>query len=273
MQHIASEQALQAASRELLSTAATLDEGALSTLAAELASVTRLLRREVALRRTLSETTTSVDTRAGIMSRLLTGQVSDPARHMVDVVVRQNWATGVDLRDGLNRLSRIALFLRAERTGELDEVEDELFRFGRIVDGTPELSVLLDDPTADGAARAGLVERLLDGRAHPMTVELLMDLARDAGVRSFHAGVRELIDQAALRSDKIVAVVHSAIELTAAEFDRLVAGLQRIYSRPMAVHVLVDPKLGGGLRVRVGDEVIDGSMAGRLADLRRRMAG
>ena len=273
MQHIASEQALQAATRELLSTAATLDDDGLSTMAAELASVTRLLRREVALRRTLSETTTSVDTRAGIMSRLLTGQVGDPARHIVDVVVRQNWATGADLRDGLDRLSRIALFLRAERVGELDEVEDELFRFGRIVDGNPQLSVLLDDPTADGAARGGLVERLLAGRAHPMTMELLMDLARDTGGRSFSSGVRELIEQAALRSDKIVAVVTSAIELHPDELSRLTAGLRRVYSRPVAVHVLVDPRLGGGLRVRIGDEVIDGSMAGRLDELRRRMVG
>ncbi len=86
---------------------------------------------------------------------------------VVDFAVRQDWASGHDLRDGVERLGRTAMFLRAERAGELDEVEDQLFRFGRIIDGTPELSVLLDDPAIGGAARASLVRRLLTHRANP----------------------------------------------------------------------------------------------------------
>ena len=61
----------------------------------------------------------------------------------------------------MRRVSRTAMFLRAERTGELDDVEDQLFRFARIVDAHPDLSVILDDPTADPAARSALVDRLL----------------------------------------------------------------------------------------------------------------
>ena len=65
----------------------------------------------------------------------------------------------------------------------------------------------------------------------------------------------------------------SASELSDEQKTQLGAKLNGIYNRPIALHVEIDPKLGGGLVVRVGDEVIDGSTAGRIDALRRRLAG
>ncbi|GGM18015.1 F0F1 ATP synthase subunit delta [Nakamurella endophytica] len=273
MEHIASRQSLEDSTRRLLSVAAPLDDAGLEQLGGELAAVGGLLHRETALRRTLSETTTPMETRVGIMDRLLAGKVSQPTRTLVDHVLRQPWASGADLRDGFDRLGRTAMFLRAERLGELDDVEDQLFRFGRIIAASPELSVVLDDPTVTGPARAQLVRRLLEGRAHPLTVQLLTALAREPGGRSYLHGVRELVDQAAERRDKVVAVVQTAVALTAEDRSRLVAALGRIYGRAVTTHEMVVPALQGGIRVLVQDEVIDGSVAGRLDGLRRRLAG
>ncbi len=272
MEHIASKQALAESSAKLLTQAATLDDTGLGALGADLGGVGGLLHREPALRRTLSEATTDVEHRAGLMASLLTGKVGQPAAAIIDFVLRQAWATGRDLADAFVQLGRTAMFLRAERAGELDEVEDELFRFGRILDGSPELSVILDDPITTGEARASLVGRLLDGRAHQLTTDLLGQLALDPGARSFSHGVQDIVVQAAERKDKIVATVESATSLTIEQTSRLTAALTRIYGRPVSVHVLLQPELAGGIKVRVGDEVIDGSVAGRLADLRRRMA-
>lgn len=272
MEHIASTQALAAASGTLLLQAATLDDTGLGVLGSDLAGVGSLLSQNPVLRRTLSEATTDVDHRAGVMRSLLAGKVGGPAAAIVDFTVRQSWATGRDLADGLVRLGRTAMFLRAERSGELDEVEDQLFRFGRIIDGAPGLSVILDDPTTPGPARASLVARLLDGRAHRLTSELLAQLATDPGSRSFTHGVGEIVSQAAERKDKVVATVHSATTLTIEQTSRLTAALAKMYGRPVSVHVLVEPALQGGILVRVGDEVIDGSVTGRLDALRRRLA-
>jgi F-type H+-transporting ATPase subunit delta len=273
MDHIASTAALAAASGTLMMQAATLDDTGLGALGADLAGVGALLSQNPILRRTLSEVTTDVDHRAGVMKALLAGKVGQPAAVIVDFTVRQSWATGRDLADGLVRLGRTAMFLRAERSGELDEVEDQLFRFGRIVDGNPALSVILDDPTTPGHARAALVERLLAGRAHALTTELLAQLADDPGRRSFTYGVAEIVTQAAQRKDKVVATVRSATTLDIEQTSRLTAALAKIYGRPVSVHVLIEPGLQGGITVRVGDEVIDGSVAGRLDALRRRLAG
>jgi F-type H+-transporting ATPase subunit delta len=273
MQHIASRESLIATNEYLLSSAEGLDDQALAALGFELESVADLMLTQVPLRRTLSENTLSEDARAHIAGRLLSGKIGEPALGVVQFAVRQHWSSSRDLQEAIRRVSRTAMFRKAERTGELDEVEDQLFRFSRIVDASPELSVILDDPTADPAARSALVDRLLTGRAHPLVTELVDALARDTAGRSFTHGVRELVDQAAQRREKIVAIVKTARALTAEQTTRLVSALGRIYGREVSAHVEVDPAVIGGIRVQVGDEVIDGTVAGRLEDLRRRMAG
>jgi len=273
IQHIASREALEATNRRLLEVSEPLDGEGLAALGSDLDGVSDLLLVQVPLRRTLSENTLSPDARAGIVERLLGGKIGAPALDVVAFAVRLKWSSSRNLQDALRRLSRTAMFRRAERTGELDEVEDQLFRFGRIVDASPELSVILDDPTADPAARSALVHRLLAGRAHPLVTELVDALARDTAGRSFTHGVRELLDQAAQRRDKIVAFVRTARPLTDEQQARLGASLARVYGREVTTHVEVQPELLGGVRVQVGDEVIDGTVAGRLDGLRRTMAG
>lgn len=272
MQHIASQAALESSTSRLLTLAAPLDEGRLGALGGELEGVAALLAGAPPLRRLLSETTTSADDRARLLTGLLADKVSPATISVIDHAVRQPWATGHDLTDGIRRLGRTALFLGAERSGELDEVEDQLFRFERVVDAHPDLSLLLDDPATDDEGRAQVVSRLLSDKAHPLTVDLLTALARDTGGASFSHGVTELIEQAAQRRDKIVAVVHAAVPLSDEQIERLRAALRRIYSRDVSVHVFVDDTVGGGLRVKVGDEVIDGTVAGRLEALRRTLA-
>jgi len=273
IQHIASRDALEATNQHLLEVSEPLGGVGLAALGSELDGVSDLLLSQVPLRRTLSENTLSPDVRAGIVERLLTGKIGAPALDVVTFAVRQKWSSSRDLQDAMRRLSRTAMFRRAERTGELDEVEDQLFRFGRIVDASPDLSVILDDPTADPDARSALVHRLLSGRAHTLVTELVDALARDTAGRSFTHGVRELLDQAAQRRDKIVAFVKTARPLTDEQQGRLGASLARIYGRPVTTHVEVEPGLLGGIRVQIGDEVIDGTVAGRLDGLHRKMAG
>ncbi|MEP6559709.1 MAG: F0F1 ATP synthase subunit delta [Nakamurella sp.] len=273
MQHVASRESLIATNDYLLSVADPLDDAGLDALGRELAAVADMLLVEVPLRRTVSEVTLSADARAGIITQVLSGKISDQALAVVDFAVRQVWSASRDLQESLRRVSRTAMFRNAERAGELDEVEDQLFRFSRIVDASPDLSVILDDPTADPDARSTLVDRLLAGRAHPLVTELVDALARDTAGRSFSHGVRVLVDQAAIRRQKIVAIVKTAVPLSGDQLARLTGSLGRIYGRAVSVHVEVEPSVLGGIRVQVGDEVIDGTVAGRLDQLRRRMAG
>ena len=92
----------------------------------------------MALRRTVSEVTLSRTPGPASSSQVLSGKISEHALAVVDFAVRQVWSASRDLQEALRRVSRTAMFRKAERTGELDEVEDQLFRFSRIVDASPE---------------------------------------------------------------------------------------------------------------------------------------
>jgi F-type H+-transporting ATPase subunit delta len=174
--------------------------------------------------------------------------------------------------DGVESLARTTLLVRAERDGQLDSTEDELFRLGRIVAGSNELELLLADPAGDVSGKVALVDSLIQGKVSPVTKTLVDQLVRNPrGVRVAD-GLSELADLAAKRRQRSVAHVRSAVALTAEQVDRLTATLTTIYSRPIALHVEVDPSLGGGLTIKIGDEIIDGSVAGRLAALRRNLA-
>jgi F-type H+-transporting ATPase subunit delta len=242
-------------------------------VADQLGSVSQLLLHQVSLRRTLSESTLPADTRGGIVTRILQGKVDDIVLVTVQDVVRQEWSSSRDLQQAVTRLGRTAAFRQAERAGQIDDVEDQLFRFSRIVEANPSLSVALDDPTADPAARASLIHRLLEGKVSPAVSELLETVAHDPEGRSFSHGVRDLLDQAAERRDKVVAVVRVARPLTPEQSQRLSAALGRVYGGAVSTHVEVQPDVLGGIRVQVGDEVIDGSIAGRLDAVRRSLAG
>ncbi|WP_280202996.1 ATP synthase F1 subunit delta, partial [Nocardia cyriacigeorgica] len=157
------------------------------------------------------------------------------------------------------------------RRARLDAVEDELFRLGRIIADNPDLEQALSDRAKPESARRELITRLLTGKAEPITVTL----AEQAVTRQqtgLGAAFDELSDLAASRRDQIVAHVRAAIALTAQQKERLAASLQRIYGKPVTVHVQVDASLLSGLVVRVGDDVIDGSAVGRLERLRRELA-
>lgn len=271
MAGLASEEAVRATSGELLKAAATMSESSLTELSSDLAGVAALVDERVQLRRMLTEVTAADDAKAELATRLLDGKISAAGLAVVRFAVACRWSSGRDLVEGLRTLARTALFLRAERAHELDAVEEEIFRFGRILDANPELSLALDNPATSADARVGIVSRLLTGKGHPLTVELLTGLAKDTGGRTFGHGVAELIDQAAQRRDKLVAVATAAVPLDGAETDRLQAALAKIYGRQIVVHVVVDPTIAGGLTVRVGDEVIDGSVSGRLTALRARL--
>ncbi|MGQ4426300.1 F0F1 ATP synthase subunit delta, partial [Streptomyces violaceoruber] len=77
---------------------------------------------------------------------------------------------------------------------------------------------------------------------------------------------------AADRRDRMVAVVTSAVPLSDTQKQRLGAALAKVYGRPMHLNLDVDPEVLGGIRVQVGDEVINGSIADRLEDAGRRLA-
>ncbi|MEU6547083.1 F0F1 ATP synthase subunit delta [Streptomyces sp. NPDC046859] len=267
----ASREALAAARERLdaLTDNTSVDAG---RLADELAAVTALLDREVSLRRVLTDPAQPGEAKANLVRRLLGGQVSGETADLLAGMVRSRWSQSRDLVDALEELANIADLTAAEKAGTLDDVEDELFRFGRIVSSNTELRAALTDRAATAEAKSELLRSLLGGRAKATTVRLVTRLVTAPRGRSLEAGLESLSKLAAERRDRIVAVVTSAVPLSDVQKQRLGAALAKLYGRRMHLNLDVDPEVLGGIRVQVGDEVINGSLADRLEDVARRMA-
>jgi F-type H+-transporting ATPase subunit delta len=266
---------LHAASREALASAELklLDASDFGAVGDELFAVVGLFTREAGLRRALADASADPERRTDLVHRLFDGKLSDETVELLVAVVSSRWSNPRELVDGIESLARTALLVSAERAGKLDTVEDELFRLGRIVAANGELERLLSDAAAPIDHKLSLLRSLLDGKVEEITAKLAEALVSYPRGRRAVEGLEELADLAAKRRERSVAHVTSVVALTEQQQDRLAATLQRIYSRPIALHVEVDPGLLGGLVVKVGDEVIDGSAAGRIDALRRRLAG
>lgn len=265
----ASRDALAATELQLLQATDGAGPAEITGLADELFEVAALLSSESTLRRALADASTPPGSRQDLARGLLGERLGARSLPVVAEAVGCRWSNPGDLVHGLERLARIALLVQAERAGRLDAVEDELFRLGRIIGAQPDLERLLSDPTADGEGKAVAVDQLIDGKVEPVTQSLVRQLVSHSHGQHVSEGLEELAEMSARRRERSVAHVRSPMALTDDQQQRLAATLQRIYSRPIAIHLEVDPEIGGGLVIRVGDEVIDGSTAGRLQTLRR----
>ncbi|MFE1849109.1 F0F1 ATP synthase subunit delta [Streptomyces sp. NPDC002387] len=267
----ASREAL-AAARERLDALTDSTSVDAAQLADELAAVTALLDREASLRRVLTDPAQSGEAKAELVQRLLGAQVSGPTADLVSGMVRTRWSQPRDLVDALEELANLADLTAAEKADALDDVEDELFRFSRIVSSDTGLRAALTDRAASASAKSELLRRLIGGRANVTTERLVTRLVTVPRGRSLEAGLESLSKLAAARRDRMVAVVTSAAPLSDTQKQRLGAALAKLYGRQMHLNLDVDPEVLGGIRVQVGDEVINGSIEDRLEDARRRMA-
>jgi F-type H+-transporting ATPase subunit delta len=245
----------------------------LLNLADELFAVARLLDGQPSLRRALSDPAVKPADRAALAQRLLRGKVSDAALDLVDTVVRLRWSRPLDMVRAAETLGTEAAFDAAVARGELDNVEDELFRFGRIVAGDAGLSRILSDRTAPVQGKTDLLNRLLAQRVGPATALLLRNVLTGGHVSNAESEIERLSEAASRRRGQDVAHVTTAVALSSAQERRLTDVLTRLYRRPIGLQITVDPDVLGGLVIRVGDEVIDGSVAHRLEEAGRRLAG
>jgi len=265
----ASRESAAAAQERLDSLAAGVDAAA---LAADLRNVAGLLGREHSLRRALADPARKGEERVELLTGLLGGKVSAEALQVLTVLVGGRWSAASDLLTAVELLSVRAELSAAEQARALADVEDELFRFGRLAAGDNRLGGALSDTTAEADRKVELVRDLLSGKATEYTVRLVEQAVRGLGGRGFDASLQRLVELTAEARDRQVAYVRVAAPLTEAQEERLSARLSGIYGRDISLKVVVDPAVIGGATIRVGDDLYDGSVARRLDQARSALA-
>lgn len=245
-------------------------EGSATKVSDDLFAAARAFRSEGSLRRFATDQSVEPDARIGLVKDLFSGKVDPAALAIITAGVGRRWTKTRDLSDALEQLGVIS----AVRSVGLQAATlvDELFAVRQLVSDNPELRNALSDPARSTSDRAGLVESLIGGKTMPVTVQLVRQ-ALSGSYRTVALALEDYEKTAADAHGEGVATVRVARALSDGDVQRLASALSRQYGRPVHLNIVVDPEVVGGVRVEIGDDIIDGTISSRLDDARRKIAG
>lgn len=247
-------------------------KGSLDELGDELFGVVGVLDSSPALRRLLTDPSTETEAQERLAGDVFGDKIGAGALAVVKAAASHRWSSGRDFADGLETAGVAAHVAAADKAGELNALEDQLFEFGQLVADNAELRTVITDRAVPAAPKAALVATLLDGKVSTATAALAKQ-AVAARTGSFEKSLAAFAGTAAERRGRLLAEVRVAYELGDDEKQRLATALAAKYGREVHINTILDPSVVGGISVAVGDQIVDGSVSSRLEDARRRIAG
>lgn len=241
-----------------------------SQLCTALFSCAEVLAGSISLRRAITDPSRDSASKVALVHELFGKSLDAKALEIISSIASLRWSSSADLVPVIEQLAIEAQGSAANIAGELDRVEDEFFAVSQAISGSFELRKAL---TTSGPAKLSLLAELLGKTNTESTVKLVSHLVSNLRGRSIEAAFEDYFFAIAARRNRLIAHVQVAITLSAAQRDRLATLLSAQIGQPVRVNVEVNPSVVGGVVVRFGDEIIDGTISNRLAGAGRALVG
>ena len=270
--------AMKATSRQSLSAARNALEKKLTsaeiaaTAARELLAMVVVFDSNISLSRALTDRSRNVADKSELIKRVFANSISEVTLSFANELIALRWSSPSDLVSAIERLGIETEAAAAEKSNSLDRLEEELFSFTQTVRKSPELRATLNDRARTGARKSDLIASLLKGKSLEATVRLIGALVDHPRGRNVDSVMADLADAIAARKSRTIAHVKSAVVLTQDQVDRIAQSLSAQIGTQVRVNVEIDATVVGGLNIRFGDEVIDGSIATRIGSAQRLLA-
>jgi F-type H+-transporting ATPase subunit delta len=236
----------------------------------ELFAAGRIIGDSSHLLQALSDRGADSTAKAGLVTALFGSGYSPVTVQLLTGIVTSGWSAPTDLLAGIEEIGIRAVAASAPATSGLDA---EIFEFARAVTSDPDLELALGSKLGSVDQKRALVERLLGGRASEQAVAIVRQLVTQPRGRRIGELVRFASSVVADSAGSTVATITVAAPLSGAQLERLRTTLSGQYGGSVQLNQVVDPSVIGGVRIQIGDDVIDGSVATRINDLRLQLAG
>jgi F-type H+-transporting ATPase subunit delta len=261
-------QALAAHAQQLLDQAAGRGQGAVDQVEADLDQFARLLLHEVRLRKALADPGLPPEPKRALLTELGQGRLDEVSVELLATAATRQRVRLRDFPALVAELAAMAAFTAADKAGELERLEGELFFVGTLVEQQPQVRSALTNPGLPVEHKRALVADLLGGRAGRRAAALADLLVELYEGHELDTVTKRWAEAAAARRNRVVAEVRSAVELDDQRRVRLAEALTRVLGKPVVLQVTVDEAILGSVVVRVGDELFDGSIRSRLEQAR-----
>jgi ATP synthase F1 delta subunit len=164
-----------------------------------------------------------------------------------------------------------ALLIAATKAGELDRVEAEVQSLRDLFARTPQLVKFLMQPLVPFSEKERLLRQRLEGRFSPVTLHFLLTVVKHKRAEAFEHIARVFEELVREYRGEVVAEVTSAVPLTDHERAITLQRLQEITGKKVLLRERVDPSIVGGMRIIVGNKLLDLSLRGHLERIRERL--
>jgi F-type H+-transporting ATPase subunit delta len=222
-----------------------------------------------ALRSALSDSASEPSARKKLAAKAF-ASLSTDAKKVIDQLVTLRWSRAEDLQGALEDLGIRSC---AGSAGGKTDLVGELLAISTLVHSNSELELALGSKRASAHNRSSLIGSLLGKKVSGEALAIAQHLVSDPRGRRIGAMLQGAAVTVADHHGTGLALVTVASPLRAPQRSKVEALLHAKYGRGHYVAEVINPDVVGGMKIRVGDDVIDGTIQARLGDLRTKLAG
>ncbi|CAB4680646.1 MAG: F0F1 ATP synthase subunit delta [Actinobacteria bacterium] len=235
----------------------------------DLFTILTVLSTSVGVRRALTDNARDAAAKAELISNLFAGKIGSAAQSLLASAAGMRWSSPSELADAIEQFAVEAQAVVADKNNEITKLEDQLFDFARVLIANPELRQALNTSADSDEGKVALLESIVKGKYTNSTINLLRRIVVLRRGRNIDATLAAYSHYVSVRKDRMVAHIRTAVELTSAQQEKLSAALAKEVGKAVQINIEVDPKVLGGISIRYGDEIIDGTVINRLTEASR----
>ena len=240
-----------------------------ATLSNELFHIWSSLDSSIGLRRALTDPARDATSKSELIANLFGKVLSAKALEIFSKAVSLRWSNPAQLADAIEQIAVEAEAAVANVDDKLDLVLSEIFNFSKIILENPELRLALINRADSVERKQELLKSIFGQKFTSSSQRLLSKSVEGRGNRGIEKSISAYSNALTARRNRVNAHIKSSIALSDGQAKKLADSLTKKIGQPVHLNIEIDPNVLGGISIRFGDEVIDGTISNRLAEASR----